>query len=326
MAIVIGASRPSLFEGPKSLEGWTMGKINTALVGSNESGDWRFKEGAFYAARSASIARNVDLPDVASIQFDLAWRGFFHLAIALYTDYMQPVNLATKETEPEFGGFYSLQFNTFYANLLPIKKLDPLRYLGQAPLQMLNAKNSAHVDIRANKSKRSIALLVDGVLVKDWIDPEPFAGTGKGVRFVHQGQGSVRLSNIRVTEWDGQFEEKYSIPPGSTADLVKVRNGERLSGTIQTIQNGELNMSTPAGPRTLKMDGIKQLEFAPVQPPAQDSASFRAFFPDGAHVTFKIDKWDAASGASVESPNFGKAVFKPSAFNRLQIGGEIVAE
>ncbi|HVK59880.1 MAG TPA: hypothetical protein VM735_13930, partial [Candidatus Kapabacteria bacterium] len=186
LIVPLGLPKPTLFSGPTGLEGWTMGKVTAqALV---DSGEWVYQNGALYAMKSASIARDLKLPDTASLQFDLEWRGFFHVAVALYSAYLHPINLANKETEPQFGGFYSMQLNPFSANLLPVKQNEPLRYLGQASLQHLAQTNAAHIDIRVSKSKKLIALLVNGILVKQWNDDD-FAGTGTGVRFVHQGQG-----------------------------------------------------------------------------------------------------------------------------------------
>src|SRR5687768_16839635 len=142
------------------MEGWTRGKVNAQ--GLTDAGEWMYSNGAFYALKSASIARDLKLPDVASIQFDLEWRGFFHVAVALYSSYLHPINLANKESEPQFGGFYSMQLNPFSANLLPVEQNEPLRYLGQASLQHLAQTNAAHIDIRVNKAKSLVALMVNG--------------------------------------------------------------------------------------------------------------------------------------------------------------------
>ena len=91
----------AIFSGLTGLEGWTMGKVTLPAAG--ESGDWRYTNGAFYATRSASIARDLKLPDVARIEFDLAWKSTLQAAVALYTGYMQPINLANKDTEPNFA-------------------------------------------------------------------------------------------------------------------------------------------------------------------------------------------------------------------------------
>lgn len=317
LIVPLGLPKPTLFEGPTGLEGWTMGQVNAgALV---ESGEWLYQNNALYAMKSASIARDLHLPENASLSFDLEWRGFFHIAVALYTEYLQPINLANKETEPKFGGFYSLQINPFSANLLPVKQTEPLRYLGQASLQTLAQKNSAHIDIRASKSKRLVALLIDGVLVKQWVDTDDFAGTGGAVRFVHQGQGAVKMTNLKLTEWDGTFEEPISITPNKTQDLARLKNGDRVIGNVKSIQDGKMSVEAAGTTLEVPMGRVKQVELAGGAGPsiALKPTTVRAYFASGVgSLTFDLQKWTAEELA-VSSDNFGQATFKPNAFSRI---------
>lgn len=316
MILPVGLPKTPIFEGPTSLEGWTMGKVNAAAV--IDSGDWLYHNAALYAVKSASIARDVDLPDSASFSFDLEWRGFFHVAIALYTEYLHPVNLANKETEPKFGGFYSMQINPFSANLLPVKQNDPLRYLGQAPLQTLASKNSAHFDIRMSKSRRIIALLIDGALVKQWVDSEEFAGTGKAIRFVHQGQGAVKLSNIKVTEWDGTFEEPPTVTPNKKTDLARLKNGDRIPGAVKEISDGKMKVEGAGQVLEIPLTRVKQIEFATARAGRSNwtPQTVRAYFAKGGSVTFELERWseELVQGTS---PFYGPVSFKTAAFNRL---------
>ena len=311
-------SAAPVFAGPTGLEGWTLGKVSSAVA---DAGEWRFKNGSFYATRAASIARDVNLPDVANLEFDLAWRGSFHLAIALYTDYLQPVNLASKESEPDFGGFYSLQLNNYYANLLPITKSDPIRSLGQIPLQpSFSQKNSAHIEIRASKSKNLIALLIDGALVKMWIDTQEFVGKGTGIRIVHQGQGaSSKISHLRVSEWDGQFEEKPTNPPDSRQDLVKLRNGDKLGGTVELIRDGKMLFALAGKTIEVPLNRVKQMELAGSRSerPKNSPQEVRGFFARGGSVTFDLEKVDQ-NGWVAKSPAFGKRTFHRAAFSRVE--------
>lgn len=315
----LGLPKPTIFSGPTGLEGWTMGKVNVGAA--VDSGEWAYANGAFYAMKSASVARDLKLPDTMSMQFDLEWRGFFHVAVALYTEYLHPINLANKETEPRFGGFYSLQINPFSANLLPVKQNEPLRYLGQASLQNLAQTNAAHFDIRVNKSKRMIALLINGVVVKQWTeaDADQFAGTGTAVRFVHQGQGAVKLTNIKVTEWDGQFEEPITITPNRSQDLARLKNGDRVPGAVKSIRDGKMTIEAPGTTLDIPIGRVKQVELASpgATPPPAGERTVRAFFAAGpGSLTFKLEQWSREELLAT-SQNFGSAKFKPNAFSRI---------
>ncbi len=316
MLLPQSAARQIVFEGPTGTEGWTMGNVNNPLL--NDAGQWMYRNGAFYGVKPASIARDVKLPESASLSFDLEWRGFFHIAVALYTEYLQPVNLANKETEPKFGGFYSLQLNPFSANLLPVKQNDPLKYLGQATLQnSLAQKSSAHIDLRINKSKRLIALLIDGVLVKQWIDQDDFAGSGSAIRFVHQGQGAVKLSNVRISEWDGQFEDVPTLTPNKTQDISKLRNGDRIVGAVKSIEEGKLNVNAAGTNLQIPLTRVKQIEIAGEKSkPTTQPKVIRAYFARGGSITFTIDKMDREN-ITATSPAFGAAKFNTAAFERL---------
>ena len=316
MLLPVGVPKPVLFEGPNGLGGWTHGKVNAA--GVMESGEWVYQNGAFYAVKSASIARDVGLPDSSSLSFDLEWRGFFHVAVALYTEYLHPINLANKETEPNFGGFYSLQINPFSANLLPVKQTEALRYMGQTPLQHLAQKTSAHFDIRVSKEKRTVALLIDGTLVKQWSDSDTFAGTGKAVRFVHQGQGAVKLSNIKITEWDGQFEEPPTITPNKSSDLTRLKNGDRIAGAVRSIEEGKMKVEGAGTLLEIPMTRVKQTEFYSEKqvPSKRNATTVRAYFPSGGSVTFELEEW-SEKGIAANSANFGKLQFRPGTFSRV---------
>lgn len=307
----------TVFQGPAGLEGWTIGKVVSAL---GDAGEWKYRNGAFYATNAASVARDLKIPDEAAIEFDLAWRGVFQLAVAIYTDYLQPINLANKDTEPEFAGFYSLQLNSFSANLLPVKKNDPLRYLGQVSVPAFNQKNAAHVEIRASKAKRTVALLIDGQLIKQWTDTEEFAGQGRGMRFVHQGQGRIKLSDLRVSEWNGQAEEGPAPPAEGKQDVVRLRNGDRVLGEVELIADGKLTIATPPTKLVIPLSRVKRVDLAsqPVELPRPDANSVRAVFDRGGALTFQLEKWEGGKVLGT-SPNFGRLTFDAAAFSRVEL-------
>lgn len=307
-----------IYSGPTGLEGWTMGKASA--FPEDEAGQWQYTNGAFYAIHSASIARDLHLPDVARIEFDLAWKGVLQSAIALYTSYMQPVNLQTKDTNPDFGAFYSLQINSFVSTLMPVRRNEPLKYMGQIPVPAFSQKNHAHLEILANKPKRSIALFVDGSLVKEWVDTEEFAGSGTGMRFVHQGHGAVKLSHLRISEWNGKMESQSTNRPAGDGDIAKLLNGDKVSGTLENYRDGKLSFLTDNGKLAIPFERVSEAYFARKNSQTSPTGpeNIRAFFSDGGSVTFRVQQWDS-HGVVAESPNFGRATFAPEAFERAQL-------
>lgn len=305
-----------VFAGLTGVEGWTMGKVT---AGGTDAGEWKYKNGSLYANKAASIARDLKLPDQASVHFDVAWKGNLYIAIALYTDYLQPVNLQNKDTEPDFGGFYSLQLNSYYARLLPVKQHDPLRDLGQVSVPTLTQKKSAHVEIRADKSKRLIALLLDGVLLKQWVDPEPFVGRGTGIRLVHQGLGAVKLDGLRITKWDGHFDEADGSVVSGSEDLARLRNDDKLSGRLESMHDGKFVFVQGDKRSELPLALVARLELASPKNETLRilSGAVSISLRGRGHLTARLERW-SESGVEVRSGDFGVAMLQPKAISRIE--------
>lgn len=315
--VIVPPPQPALFEGPTEIESWTHGK--SVAVPMGDSGQWTFRNGGFFATKASSIAKDLHLPDMAQIEFDLVWKATLHVAIALYTDSLQPVSLAAKESAPHFGGFYSFQVNSSYLDMMPIKQNDPLKSLGAIAVPALMQRNRAHFDLRCSKKDRKIALLINGVLVKEWIDNDGFAGEGTAMRFVHQGQGSVKLSNIRIRPWDGNLEQPSPAPAHRVTDSVRVADGTRLTGTVQNIADGKLAIATGTSTIHVALDQLRQIDFASqnLTVPETNSQPIKVLLSSGYTVSGQLESW-TAEAMTLKSPVFGEAKFEPKAVSRLQ--------
>lgn len=248
------------FQGPVGLEGWTMGEVQAARI--DDSGVFRYRDGAFYADKAASIARDLSLPKRSVLEFDAAWRGTLSIAIALYTDFLQPIRLAEKENEPDFGGFYSLQLNSYSLNMLVVKKDEPLRYLERGVSTVLSQARQAHVRILTDSAQASVHLEINGELVMEWRDPQGWQGQGSGIRIVHQGTGSVKLGNLRVGPWDGRLNVSPTLAPDATEDRVLLHGPQVLQGKIEGFADGSWKVRMGGQERSAKWDQVALVEWA----------------------------------------------------------------
>jgi hypothetical protein len=316
-----------VFQGPTNLAGWTLGDAVAPGVQSNA---WTYSDGALVSLASGSVARDVKLPPVASIDFDLAWSVYLNIAIALYADSLQPIQLSAKDdtNAPIFSGFYSLQINANTANLLPVKKGVPLNPfgLGIAFLPGMDVKTSTHVTVRVHKAARTIYLYLDGVLVRQWQDPMETLGPGTCLRFVNQslalvGQASnpVRLSNLVVAEWDGRLDLQTNIVNNLTNDVVRLLNRDAIAGTLLGIREGAAQLGAGFGPVTVPLSRVEQFHFARVGraslPRTPDAV--KAQFVRRGRLTLSIEGWE--DGRLVANhPVFGRAKFSLAAFRQLE--------
>ncbi len=327
---------PSLFEGPAGLDGWTL----SAAKEETNKPPWKYSNGILYSASAGGIARDFKLPDRSSIDVDVAWREYLQLTITIYTSSLKVYSLnrmgfvggvgvgvvpgldAGPPPAQEGPGFYAIQLNQNTAYLMTVKTNGQIL---NAPMEMipgLEQKNRARFGVRVDKQKKTISLLVDGVLFKTWTEPGEFAGQGTGVRFVQQGQSLINLREIKVSEWDGSL-----IPPPTLAtnsnlknDFVLLKNQDSVSGTLQSVRDGKLVLAASFGPLDVPVQRVAQIIFAPeklasVAP--SPAGTVRAVLADRGSLTFRVEKCDEKS-MTVSNPLFGRAQFDPSAFSWIE--------
>lgn len=308
-------SNTVVFDGITGTNGWTLGEVSSA---TEDAGYWSYQPGAFVATKAASVARNLHLPNQTTMEFDVDWRGTLNFAIAVFTDSLQPISLRTKEDEPPFAAFYSLQINSHAVSLLYVSQTEPLKNMGQIIVPMLGQKNEAHITIHASKDRRLLTLLIDGTLVKQW-DDNMSIPQGAGVRFVHQGQGSIRMSNLRVREWDGRLDEINVKPYPGPDDSVITIGGEKLTGKLASYQADHLEMLTGNTPFKIAMDRVQRIDFGPTGEASTvplPNRLARARLANGGTLTFVLRSWKDGL-AQVTLPGIGDASIRTDTVQQL---------
>jgi hypothetical protein len=314
-SLAVTPTEPAIIDGLTGMDGWT--EVSSPVGFGGEAGHWKYRNGAFYASRPASVARDLKLPDMARIEFDLAWRGQPNLAVAFYTDSLQPILLLNKENGPDFGGFYSFRLSGIVADIYPIKKHGIIPSLGSVILAAMDRTDHAHFDFRVSKPQNRIVLLIDKTPVMQWSDPNGFEGEGTGIRFV-ENSGAIKLSNLRVTRWDGILEEKPDVGASGTEDVVWLQNGQSISGVISSLNEQTVNLRAQGANQAIPFSTVRDINFmAPPTRLAADPPGVRAMFAEGGGIHAQLESW-SPDGVVLRSPDFGRAKFNPSMFASLQ--------
>jgi hypothetical protein len=239
-------------------------------------------------------------------------------------------------------------FRSSIVQVARIKKMETLSYLSPVFIPAASQTNHVHIDVRARKQSNTLALAVDGQLLQVWNDTNGFIGQGTGVRFVHNGSGPVKVSNLRMIPWNGLFETNQTNIPPAGQDAVWLANNTTLAGVIESLADGKLTLRTnaaavpsgraalprrpdqdsptnenvppPAPPDEVQvpLDAVTRLTFATEQAgPAKESpGTVHATFVHGGPLAFQLESW-TAEGVHLRSPVFGPAKFDPKAFRRL---------
>lgn len=310
------------YRGPNSLKEWTL----------TDDDAWTFKGGVLQSLSTGGAAREIGFPDEFTIAFDAAWRGAFRPRIIFLS----------KETEgnnPKGG--YEMAFQ---GNLVQLKKGGSNAWFGHTTnAGELRENEKARVAIKVSTKTGKILLNVDGEVVDVWqdnnLDPEAF---GKGLHFIAQDRSPLKISNIEVTSWDGNYDEapnqrnqllgrnfrggsdfggndgkeKLSgIPDGR----MILKNGDTLEGEVAGIEGEEITLKTPLSEVKIPVSRLRNiiLQEADMETPKRNRGDVRATLSDGTRLVFRLD---GVEGGMISgfSQNFGDARFLKDAFKRIE--------
>ena len=253
------------YRGPNSLEEWEQ-------LPRGQPG-WSFRNGALYAAgdRNAVIAKNVNLLESSRIDFHLAWKGAPQFTLKFYTtDFKNPL-----------GEGLALSVNGAMVSLRRFSKGAGMGYFGNLNLPLLATASEADFVLITNLKENAVALLVDGVLVKQWRESGGMLSSGSGMVF--SAESKVKLTDVSVSAWEGEA----TIPPPTpgkkidATDTMTLANKDIIAGALEKIQNNEVTFKTEFSPLTLPMDRVAcvELSLAKLQTPRK--------FPDDVHVSLR---------------------------------------
>ena len=313
----------AIYEGPNGIKGWA-GSGMKNLDGMNfkqrvplkndGTGGWRYWGNSFYTASgSAQIGRKVKYPDRVSVEFDLAWRGYFQVAVHLFAE----------KQEQHTGNAYILRVNQSSASLHRMAANGAQTSLSSVSLQQLRSKAKARFTILANRKTRAMTLLVDGEQKKQWNDTQQFIGGGDGLLFVSQGSASVKLNKIKISEWDGKIPAAGEASSGRTKDdVLRLVDNDRMTGKLVSVQDQKvIFVPTIIGEEyAVPIEKVAIIELAgaaPVTPIEPLEGDIQAHFINGGSVTFKLQGWGLGE-VSGESEILGNVTFRPDAFSRIE--------
>jgi hypothetical protein len=290
----------SLYEGPTGLDGWTV-----SHMGGGRS--WIFRNGAFIGTNYGTIGRDMKLPDMSDIEFDLVLRGNMQFNIGIYSD-----------RADNFGNCYMLQLSNGYTELQRYSRNGGTSDLGSTQFQNVMRRDKSHVELRTNKEKKSIWLLVDGKMVKEWTDPADFNGGGGNIIFSCQPGSYVKIFDIKVTKWDGKFDDSSNASDKNAEDTVQLANEDKVTGHLESIQDGKAKFASAYAELNIPLERVEQIDLsdAHADEAKAEPNDVRAYFPEGGSVTMQMMRWDA-KGCAGTSPNFDKATFAPDAFAKI---------
>jgi hypothetical protein len=278
---------------------------------------WRFVDNGFNASTSGPMLGRTDLtfPDRTVIEFDFQWSNYFNLGVNLYAD-----TIKNEYT----GNSYSLRIDRSTVYLYRIDNNRQVR-VGINAQSNMSTRTRSRVAIYVDKPKKTIALMMDGKLIHKWQDKAgKFAGKGNGLLFTSRNSYPMRLSNFRISEWDGNLPEAGGNNKGNgKEDFVQFNNDDTVHGQAKGIKDGKLTMKMSFTEVPLELKTITLLELA--NPPVKSipkPSEVRARMRSHGQLTLKMESWSNGK-VRVRSPYFGTADFDPAVFEKLEFNRHV---
>ena len=322
------------FSGPKASDGWVFSTAKNAggkkgfpipqgpfqgiLPKKNTpSGKFQLKVNSLESTGSgAMVGRKVEFPDKAVIEFDLNWTtpgrdsGYFSLSVNFFSDNLK---------SPSNGNSYALKLSQTSANLSRHELQDGEPFsekLGQnARVNLTGIGSRARFSFRVDKKKRTFVLLINGQKVANWKDKEKFAGKGSGLLFTSRSPYPINISNIRISEWDGNLPVRYeNALILNKQDSVRLSNNDTITGSVIGFHEKQVKIKTSFAEVNVPLTRVSMIQFAQndvvaTKRPAKDMV--KAKLRDRGSLNFKLKSWKDGK-LQVESPDFGAATLDGS--------------
>ena len=292
-----------LFEGPTTLTGWKLGRDPKA---------WKYSDGVFISEGVGVIGRDFGLKDSSRIEFDLQWSGTFSLIVPVYTSALDRFDYRSNS--------YMFYISRGYVSLQRVQNGAGVRNLGQGQIPEMQSKNRVQVEIRVNKPKAEMELYIDRKLVRKWRDTNGFSATGTGMAFFSQLNGPiVRVSNLRVSAWDGHSDPIQIAATDGAEDMVFLKNRDEVPGNLRSMNAQTVVINSLGADLTIPLERITRVALTKpeAKPETKRPWEVRAHFAGGAAVSFDFKQWDGST-LTGRSRNFGPVTFDSQYIRLLQ--------
>ncbi len=276
---------------------------------------WKLANGTFESTTSNSmVGRQMkEMPERASLEFDLDWTGSMNLYVNFLTDSLDSYSMCNG---------YCLRLNQSYVYLWRYQFNNGGVRGGRVGnnVQLTNFRGNAHMAIKVDAKRKAIALFINDKLVQKWENLGEFPGDGKGMLFTSRTTNRMTLSRIRVTDWNGNLPDpKAKKPAAEKEDHVLFNNGDHITGAMADITDGNLRFTSGFGEMNTRLEKVSVIHRASkhVQAIPALSGMARAVFKGEGRLSMKITGWKDGK-ITATSPLFGEASFDVDGFQSIE--------
>lgn len=219
--------RKVIYEGPRSLEEWT--------VKGDQLNNWLFNEQSLISKGPSSASRKLAMPRQFILRFELKWEpASTPNFIVSFADPLAAQSEPSNRYYLQFGGA-GLEIKRESAIG---KRYNTFAILNRLPDQY--PEGILHVEIRVNRDQARMQLFLNGEPEGEFADPIPEIPAGSGLMLTFQtpNGASQEIRKIELLEYNDMRTRHRAEDRGdANSDSLISREDDRWSGRLLEIKN-----------------------------------------------------------------------------------------
>ena len=336
------SSAKVFFEGPKNTKNWTFNngqngglplrmipqlpleqqrQLKERAAQAAKGPTWKLTDGVFESTTSNSmVGRQMkEMPARSSTEFDVEWTGSLNLYVNFLTDSLTSYSMCNG---------YCLRLTQSYIYLYRYNFNNNAgrggRVGNNVRVNLASLQGNAHIALKMDAKKKTIALFINDILIQKWENLGDFPSDENGLLFTSRTTSRMKLSHIRVTDWNGNLPEanaKAKSEPKN--DYVLLNNADHITGELTSIADGKLQLKSDFGEMAIGLEKIGVIHRATERVKAIPTTTgmARAIFKGGGSMAMNITGWKDGK-VTATSPIFGEASFDAEVFQSIDFTGK----
>ncbi len=261
---------------------------------------------------NTSAGRDMKLPDMAKIEFDMSFAPNSNVNIFLYGD-----QIARHQ-----GNSYIINISSNYIYVQRFSRNEGSNNIGQGESRKLTEKRQTHFVILVNKKQRSFTIIVNGAMMQQMIDSNgEFCGKGTMMSFFNgNSQVPLKIRNLVVSKWDGRLPNATADAEESKTDNILFSNEDKVTGKLKSINDGQITFDTEFASLTIPLERVKNISISGegAQVAKRNANDIRLFFNNDEYLTADLIKISNGK-VTAKSENFGGGDFLLNAFRKIAL-------
>jgi hypothetical protein len=295
----------AVYEGPNEIKEWT-------IENQRDAKKAEVVNRTLIIPGNTSAGRDMKLPDLAKIEFDMSFAPNSNVNIFLYSD-----QLARHQ-----GNSYIMSISSNYIYIQRYSRNEGSNNIGQGESRRLMEKAQTHFVILADKKQKSFTIIVNGAMMPPMIDANgEFCGKGTMMTFYNSSAfAPLKIKNLLVSKWDGRLPSTMAVNEDSKTDNILFSNDDKVTGRLKSINDGQITFDTEFASLTIPLERAKSIGISTegAEISKRYANDIRLFFNNDEYLTTALIEISEGK-ATVKSQNFGTAEFLLNAFRKIAL-------